>query len=358
MLSTVNEIRGKDFELSSLPAQIDLLLAYTPDAVLRFGSAAAIESHIRRIVRYANQAHENSGTGISFSVSHIEALSTEAADNYSRDLLAASEADGVWDDLLTLRETYRADMVAVLVGGTQGGTLCGLGYLNGLSGSFASSAPFMFSVVSVAPSCPYSTLAHELGHNLGSAHDRANTSGPASQPFSFGYEFRGRSRNLWHTVMAVTQSREVPFFSNPLLQYDRVALGVVDREDNARSLGLSAATVASYYETLGGPNLAAPVPADPDRIRVTTRRRRGTIEVSFKLFDSAGPVPFAAMEAYYSRGRRGKTVLRAFGRTNARGVFPISESAAVRAGFFYKACFLGGTVTPVCSRPLELGRVK
>ena len=236
---------------------IDLLVAYTPAVVARVGSEAATLDEIKSIVAFANQTHENSGTGIHFSLVFIYPLTTDADGTFLTDLNAAASADGVWDELLTLRDDYHADMVSVVVPGTQGGTLCGLAYTNGLAGNFASSIPYMYSVVSVAPACSPVTLAHELGHNLGSQHDEASAASSGWQSYSFGYAFTGASRQRWHTVMAITADREIPFFSSPGITFDGVAIGDSEDADNARSIALAAPEVAAYYATLEGEDLSA-----------------------------------------------------------------------------------------------------
>ena len=86
------------------------------------------------------------------------------------------------DEVHQLRERYQADLVALVV--DNGGGSCGIAYVmaNGPRASFASSA---FSVT--ARDCiTNNTLAHEMGHNMGNAHDRANGSSSV-YPYSYGY---------------------------------------------------------------------------------------------------------------------------------------------------------------------------
>ena len=337
---------------------IDLLIAYTPGVVDRVGSVDAAIDEIKTIVAYANAAHENSATGIHFSLVFIHPLTTEAEGTFLTDLSAAASVDGVWDELFSLREQYKADMVSVIVPGTQGGALCGLAYTNGLSGSFAASAPYMFSIVSVAPSCTPSTLAHELGHNLGSQHDEDNASSVGWQSYSFGYAFTGASRQRWHTIMAVTSDRELPYFSSPLLTFDGVPLGDASDADNARSLALAAPDVAAFYASLGGEDLSASAPAEPDAVTLKVRRIAGgkRLRITAKVTSGGVPRVYRSAGLFWSRGKRGTQTLGAIGRTNANGEISTRITSRILPTIFYQGCDFGSAPTPVCSARVNVVR--
>ena len=337
---------------------IDLLIAYTPSVVTRVGSLEATLDEIRSIVAYANAAHENSGTGVHFSLVYIHPLTTEESGTFLTDLDAAAASDGVWDELLTLREQYRADMVSVVVPGTQGGRLCGLAYTNGLTGNFASSAPYMYSIVSVAPACTPSTLAHELGHNLGSQHDQRNASSVGWQSYSFGYTFTGGSRQRWQTVMAVASNHELPFFSTPLLSFDSVPLGDSTAADNARSLALAAPEVAAIYTSLGGEDLSAAAPPEPDAVALRVRKVAGGKRLRITAVVTSAGVPrgYRSAALYWSRGRRGTQTLGAIGRTNSRGELSTRITARILPTIFYQGCDFGSAAVPVCSVKVNVVR--
>ncbi len=337
---------------------IDLLVAYTPAVVARVGSEAATLDEIKSIVAFANQTHENSGTGIHFSLVFIYPLTTDADGTFLTDLNAAASADGVWDELLTLRDDYHADMVSVVVPGTQGGTLCGLAYTNGLAGNFASSIPYMYSVVSVAPACSPVTLAHELGHNLGSQHDEASAASSGWQSYSFGYAFTGASRQRWHTVMAITADREIPFFSSPGITFDGVAIGDSEDADNARSIALAAPEVAAYYASLEGEDLSVTAPPEPDQVTLSVKKvSRGTrLRITARVTTAGSPSAYRSAALYWSRGKRGTQTLGAIGRTSARGEISSKITSRLLPNIYYQGCLFGSAATPVCSSRVNVVR--
>jgi uncharacterized protein (TIGR03437 family) len=74
---------------------------------------------------------------------------------------------------------------------------------------------------------PSFTLTHEMGHNLGCAHDEATDT--TIRPLSFrarGYQQR-RSTPLFHTVMAYgcNGCLSIPHFSNPAVNYEGIPTG-------------------------------------------------------------------------------------------------------------------------------------
>jgi len=54
-----------------------------------------------------------------------------------------------------------------------------------VSNSFA---PRAFSIVHAAYAAGYYTFGHELGHNMGLMHDRANSSFPGAYPYAYGHQ--------------------------------------------------------------------------------------------------------------------------------------------------------------------------
>jgi hypothetical protein len=158
-----------------------------------------------------------------------------------------STSDGSNDNLHTARNQTGADLVSLLVAG---GPYCGIAWYPG-------SAVYGFSVV--AQDCAVNNLSfpHELGHNLGAAHDRYVDSG-SYHPGGFGYvNLAGR----WRTIMAYNNQcasagfncTRVAYFSNPEVSYSGAPTGIPvgqpNAADNRSAINASVSVVAGYRPT-------------------------------------------------------------------------------------------------------------
>jgi hypothetical protein len=242
---------------------IDLLVVYTPNARSAIGGTTAIQSEITVAVFNANNAYNNSGIGTQLNVVHMAETNYNESGSYSDHLYrVTNQADGYMDEVHTLRDEYRADMVALIV---NDGQYCGLAWLmQNLSPAFQSSA---FSVTSWFCAAGNLTLAHEIGHNMGCAHDRANSSSGLFS-YSFGYQHPAA---LFRTVMAYNCPGGCPrfqFFSNPDVTYQGQPTGVPISEPNsahnALTINQTAFTIANFRSSIGPDCNGNGVPDDDD----------------------------------------------------------------------------------------------
>ena len=77
---------------------------------------------------------------------------------------------GLWKDIQTARETYKADVVLVLVDvGDESSGLGGISWGMGKEAlsSLSEFAPWAYSVCRVQLACKYGVVAHEVGHVMG-----------------------------------------------------------------------------------------------------------------------------------------------------------------------------------------------
>jgi peptidyl-Asp metalloendopeptidase len=218
---------------------VDLLVVYTSTAKTKEGGQAAMEALITLGVDSANQAYGNSQIAMQLRLVHTAEVAYSETGNMNTDLTRLQNTtDGIIDQVHQLRDQHKADLVALIV--DNGGNSCGIAYVmaNGPRASFAS---YAFSVT--ARDCiANNTLAHELGHNMGDAHDRA-TGGTGVYPYSYGYRDEvGKFRTIMAYGCPTVSCPRVKYFSNPRLLYNGRPLGIdhatnpANSADNARSM--------------------------------------------------------------------------------------------------------------------------
>ncbi|MDD5295306.1 MAG: M12 family metallo-peptidase [Rhodocyclaceae bacterium] len=240
--------------------QVDVLILYTPGFVTRNGTTW--RTRIDQLVALANQAYVDSGVAIQLRAVGVEQVSYSDQTTNSTALSLLTGSSGAFSNVAALRKQYGADLVTLIrpFYMTAQGQNCGVGYIGGYGGSnIAAYANYAYSVVSdgrdVAGTsyyCTDYTFAHELGHNMGSMHDRATVTsqggGTGAYPYAFGY---GKSGSFG-TVMSYI-SPVVGKFSNPNVSTcgGTQACGVpstntASSADNAQSLNNTSAAVAAF----------------------------------------------------------------------------------------------------------------
>lgn len=138
-----------------------------------------------------------------------------------------------------LRDQYNADLVALLSRSTD---VCGVGYMAPPEGDPTNG----YSATSINCAIADLAFAHELGHNMGSAHNQeAQLRG--AFPYSHGHYVRPGFR----TVMAYCGLGgpgcvAIPYFSNLVSFWNGHPMGVENARDNARSLNNMSDVIANY----------------------------------------------------------------------------------------------------------------
>ena len=225
----------------------DLLVVYTPASRTRYGQAT-IESMIVAAVAAANEAYINSGVNITLNLVGLQEIEYTEGVNLSESLSdLRGTSDGKMDQVHVLRDLFGADFVS-LVSEDVG---CGIAFL--MAPESASFASYAFSAVYSGCLSQHS-LAHEVGHNQGNMHDRANSAGPGAFEYSYGFRRCMSDGTGFRTVMAYScvGAPRVTQFANPDVTFNGWPTGIshesdpANSADESRSMNETADTVAAF----------------------------------------------------------------------------------------------------------------
>lgn len=218
---------------------INVLVVYTASAA---SAAGNISSRIQLAVDETNQSYANSGININMVRVHTAQVTyNESGRSFSQHVSALrSTTDGIMDNVHTLRNTYAADVVVLVVNDSEA---CGM------ASAIKATATTAFAAAHWSCITGYYSFGHEIGHLQGARHDRYVDA--STTPYAYGHGFIPSTKN-WRTVMAYgnncSNCTRIQWWSNPLKTYPSTGqvMGTAAYEDNARVLNLTAPTVAAF----------------------------------------------------------------------------------------------------------------
>lgn len=230
---------------------IDLLVLYTDTLVELRGSVSAVETEIINLVAITNQAHLDSGSRVRFSLARTAQVQ-DVPDSSNRGILndvTDNEVAGV--DVTALRDDNAADMVVVVRPHLYGDLSCGIAWLQSYDQQgLNADESIAYSVVNVDESCGRYVFPHELGHNLGSAHDRETSTSDGTVQYgayAYSFGFRQDGPPAFATIMAYEDGLPwVGYFSSPASTLCGAPCGEVDQADNVRSMNRVAPAIAAF----------------------------------------------------------------------------------------------------------------
>ncbi len=210
---------------SSGPAEItiDVLVAYTRKAAQHYREIK--REVVELAIEEANQSFRLSGIGhIRLRLVHgFETGYVEHGGHFDHVWRMVDKDDAHMERIHALRETYRADVVVLIVDDPKG---CGLATRIGADAEEA------FAVVHHACAAADYTLAHEIGHLIGARHELGYVNGTS-----------------WRDIMSYKNTcggcPRLPVWSNPLVMIGGEPAGTADL-NNARIIAENASRVASF----------------------------------------------------------------------------------------------------------------
>lgn len=259
-------------------SEIDLLVAYTAAARDLQGGQAAIEALINQRVSTMNTANHNSLVNFELNLVQIMEVNYTESGDFLTDLdRLKNPGDGFMDGVHAARDASKADLVGLYIAEGSGGA-CGMAYqMNPAANWFEA---FAFGVSALDYPAPYNcsplTLAHEFGHNLGNAHDRAHSGSVPYLPYAYGYQAPDHSFRTIMSYDCPSSCERINHWSNPDVFVGGQPTGV-DYEtnpgqaaDNARALNEVAQVVANFRSTCAAPTeTATPSPTVTEEATTT-----------------------------------------------------------------------------------------
>ncbi|MCK5173006.1 MAG: hypothetical protein KAR47_06415, partial [Planctomycetes bacterium] len=227
----------------------DVLVVYTAAARAARGGTTAMEAHIDLAVDETNSGYANSLIIPRVRLVHTEEVIYSEAAGFETALTdLTGTSDGEMDDVHSLRDTYGADLVCLLIDNPE---YCGIAWLmQTLSPTFETNG---FSVVAWDCATGYYSFAHEMGHNMGCAHATPESpQGEGLYNYSMGWRF---NNDIYRTIMAYSPGTRLNYFSNPDVSYagypTGVPLGQPDEAHNALTINNVASTVTNFRQAIG-----------------------------------------------------------------------------------------------------------
>lgn len=233
--------------------EIDVLVVFTRTTRVAAGGLAAMQGIVLLAIQETNDAYANSGINQRVRLAHIQEVNyTESGNSATDKNRLRSPTDGILDEVHTLRNTFAADVVVLVVENLQ---VCGETFImNPVSNAFEKNA---FAVVARDCATGNFSFGHELAHIMGARHNwEADSTNNSPFPFNHGF-LRTNPSNAttapWRTIMGVPTTNpstvRIQNFSNPNVNFNGDPTGIATGSrpaNNARTLNTTAPTVANF----------------------------------------------------------------------------------------------------------------
>ena len=230
-----DDLSGCGSSLLEAEITIDLMVVYTEKA--RLYTNDQIDNYIGIALQKANTAMTNSNTNISFNL--VYAYETDYEDTNGETALygITNPNDGIMDEIHDLRKEHNADLVTLFSNFSDGTGGVGwvLGYENGIP-------DHAFSVCLIQQVTTGTTMVHEIGHNMGCSHHKAQ-GGNGLYSYSHGWrDVFQTDGQKFSTIMTYTSFDAegyfppIDYFSDPDISLNDTPIGDISDGNNALTL--------------------------------------------------------------------------------------------------------------------------
>jgi len=245
-------------------AVIDIMTVYTPAASAIVGGVTAMQTLIDLAVTETNQGYTNSGVTTVLNLVHTQEVAYAESGSFFTDVDRLSNpSDGYIDNVHTLRNTYNADMVGLIISDT---VYCGV------ADAIMATEAEAFQVTSYNCATGYYSFAHEFGHLQGARHDWA-ADPTNNSPFTYNHGYVN-APDAWRTIMAYNNAActggyctRLNYWSNPDETFGGDPMGIAEGQslasENWKTLNNTRVTIANFRTS------ASVVPVNDDFIDAT-----------------------------------------------------------------------------------------
>lgn len=236
----------------------DVLILYTKGFAEAY-PGDELYAQISYLAGVANTCYGNSAVNLNARVVGLQEVDYTDDGKLADALNDLTFGKSIFSDIPALRNQSGADLVTLLRVFNNTNDVCGLAWqMASLSSSFER---YAYSVVQVGrisfgggfKFCTDQTLAHEMGHNMGCAHEDGSG---AVFNHSKGHVF-----SPYMSVMAISGGTRISHFSNPDVSYLGLVTGT-NGADNARSITKVKLTVSRFRDS----KCLGSIAATPDKL--------------------------------------------------------------------------------------------
>jgi hypothetical protein len=242
---------------------VDVMVGFTTGYAAYRGGPDVATTAITNLVDNANSVVLNSGLQAGFRlVGTVEVAYPDTGDNGNvLGLLASGTKASAPGSLRFYRDQYGADLVSLVRRYDTSQNGCGIAYIP--QANYATNGPDQaFSVIGdgsvdlgngYTSYCGVTTLAHEMGHNLGAQHNRQTNS--TGGLFTYSYGYRNDSAGFYDVMSYGLDGQEAErLYSTPSRSICKgLPCGEPDVSDVARTLSQTMPIAATFRATVGPP---------------------------------------------------------------------------------------------------------